>query len=289
MNRKGILMILPLICAIALMFVPYDAYAHNGHNHNKGSGCTGCTPPTLGVDGNGKRLVSGGITILDQTYDVELFKQDLNPQLLKVGEPAEIMLKIYDETGYDDLKHIELSLGVEDKLISGVLVPYSPVTVEWDKTFDGMTTVSESNKESLVKDIAVQVVDNSPLIGLKFTFTPTQEFNANTILVKAWDQKRNANINYFYNALEIIPSESSFLLASASELSSSDSDDNQAELTSMDLPIDKVDLPIDKVNQEIQCSSGQERMLRVSDMSPVCVSVYQSSVLIENNWAVYDQ
>ena len=284
MTRKNILMVLPIICAVALLVIPYDAYAHNGHNHDVGgSGCSSCTPPTLGVDKSGKRLVTGGLTILDQSHDVELFKQDLLTQILKVNEPAEITLKIFDDAGYDALKHVELSLGAEEKLSSGVWVPYNHVTIEWDKTFDGITTVSEYDKHALVKDVAVQVVDNSPIIGVKFTFTPTQEFNANTILVKIWDQRRNANMNYFHDALKIVSSETPLLLANTPEsLPSLDSDDDYVELISKELPIDKI-------NQEIQCSAGQERMLRVSNMSPVCVSAYQSSVLIENNWAVYAQ
>ncbi|MGY5149915.1 MAG: hypothetical protein ACW9W3_07610 [Candidatus Nitrosopumilus sp. bin_68KS] len=282
MTLKNILMILPIICAVSLLVVPYDAYAHNGHNHGKGGGCTSCTPPTLGVDGEGQRLVSGGITILDQTYDVEMFKQDLYPQILTVGEPAEIILKIYDDAGYAALKHVELSLGNEEKMISGVMVPHSPVTIEWDRTFDGITTVSEYNKQNLIKDVAVQVVDNSPVIGVKFTFTPTQEFNANTILVKTWDQERNASINYFHDALNIVSSEPLLLETPSESLPTLDSDNDQAELTSDESAIDKINL-------EIQCSSGQERMLRVSDNSPVCVNAYQSSVLIENNWAVYAQ
>ena len=279
---KNILLVLPLLCSIALMVAPFDAYAHNGHNHKNGSGCSSCTPPTLGVDANGKKIVSGGITIVDQTYDVDMFKQDLNPEILKVGEPAEITLKIYEDAGYDALKHVELSLGYEERFLSGVLVPYNPVTIEWEKTFDGMTTVTEFNKHSLVKDISVSVVDNSPIIGIKFTFTPTQEFDANTIVVKMWDQKRNASMNYFHNALNIISDNPSVLLANSETSIDQSSDSKHVEITA-------IESPVDQVNKEIECKTGQVRLLRASNMSPVCVSEYQSTVLIENNWAVPHQ
>ncbi|MFB5609920.1 MAG: hypothetical protein ACE5Q5_06845, partial [Nitrosarchaeum sp.] len=90
MITKPIHISLAVTCAI-LLFTPYTIYGHAGHNHNagKGSGCTDCSPPTLGVDENGRRVISGGIVINNQANDVDFFKQTLSPQKINLDEPIE--------------------------------------------------------------------------------------------------------------------------------------------------------------------------------------------------------
>lgn len=282
MTTKSVLMALPIICAVALLFTPSTVYAHAGHNHG-GGGCSDCNPPTLGIDATGKRQVAGGLTINGHTFDVEMFKQDLDSQILKVDEPAEITLKIYDNRGYGELKHVELSLGHEEKFLSGVMVPYHPVTIEWSKTFDGKTSIVTLDKQKLVKDVSVEVLDNSPIIGVKFNFTPIQEFDASTIVTKIWDDKRNDNSNYFHNALNIISDEPvPILINSVKSIPAKISEEKTTEKTI-------TDSLIDKVNQDITCSTGEMHLLRASDNSPVCVDAYQASVLIQNHWAVLAQ
>ncbi len=282
MTTKAIL-VLPILCAIVLLFMPSTVYAHGGHSHSNGGGCSNCTPPTLGVDAAGKRQVTGGLTINGHTFDVEMFKQDLDSQILKVGEPAEIILKIYDSSGYSELKHVELSLGHAEKFLSGVMVPHNPVTIEWSKTFDGKTSIVTLDKQKLVKDVSVQVLDNNPIIGIKFNFTPLQEFDASTIVTKIWDEKRNANSNYFHNALDIISNESAPVLVDYVESTPT----KISEKTPLEQTIS--DSLIDKINQDIKCRTGEMHLLRASDNSPVCVDAYQASVLIQNNWAISAQ
>lgn len=275
-------MALPILCAITLLFTPSAVYAHAGHNHG-GGGCADCSPPTLGVDAAGKRQVSGGLTINGQTFDVEKFKQDLDSQTLKIGEPVEITLKIYDNRGYSELKHVELNLGHEEKFLSGVMVPHHSVTIEWSKTFDGKTTTTIFDKQKLVKDVSVQVIDNSPIIGVKFNFTPMEKFNVSTIVTKIWDQKRNDNTNYFHNVLNIVSNEpASVLVNSVTSMPAKISEKKPTERTISDSPIDKV-------NQDIKCNIKDVYLLRVSDNSPVCVDAYQASVLIQNHWAIPSQ
>lgn len=282
MTTKTILMVLPILCAIALLFTPSTVYAHAGHHHG-GGGCSDCNSPTLGIDAAGKRQVTGGLTLNGQTFDVELFKQDLDSQILKVGEPAEIILKIYDNRGYSELKHVELSLGHEEKFLYGVMVSHNPVTIEWNKTFDGKTSLIILDKQKLVKDVSVQVLDNNPIIGIKFNFTPLQEFDASTIVTKIWDEKRNANSNYFHNALDIVSNESAPVLINyVASVPTKISEKPPLEQTVSDSLIDKI-------NQDIKCRTGEMHLLRASDNSPVCVDAYQASVLIQNNWAILAQ
>lgn len=281
MKSKTLLKVLPILCGFAFVFVPHYAYAHNGHDHGDkiGGGCNDCTPPTLGLNEAGKRQVYGGFKVNDQTYDVELFKQELITQMLKIGEPAEITLKIYNDGGYDSLKHVELGLGYEEKLISGVMVPQNFATIEWDNTFDGKIDVKYNDPYDLLSDVDVKVIDNSPIIEFKFTFTPTSEFDANTMVTKMWDMKRNSNTNYFYNVFEIKSNQLPLMLIATEDISSVQFEEK---------PIQKIS-PVDEINQGVECNTEQKKLLRVSNMYPVCVNAYQSEVLISYNWAILAQ
>jgi hypothetical protein len=279
MTTKTILMVLPILFAIAMLFTPSAVYAHAGHNHG-GGGCSDCDPPTLGLDQSGKRKVTGGLSINDNTYDVAMFKQELNSQVFTSNQPIEITLKIYENSGYNGLKHAELNLGQSEKLISGVLVQDHPVTIEWSKTFDGQTTVKTFDKQGLVKDVSVQILDNSPIIGVKFKFTPTQEFDASTIVTKIWDMKRNANVNSFHNAFSISHAEPVSTLTIVEFVPEKISEPTEPTV---------METMIKEVNQDIQCKVGQVHLLRSSDNSPICVDAYQASVLIQNNWATHTQ
>ena len=277
MTTKTIFMMLPILLVL-LVATTSIAYAHGGHHHEGKGGCSFCNPPTLGIDGSNKRLVSGGLNINGNIFDVELFKQEIDSQIVKTGEPVEITLKMYDTSGYDEIKHVELNLGRYDASISGMLVEQHPVTIEWNKEFDGKTTEMVMDKDKLVKDVSIQVLDNSPIVGMKFIFTPVEEFDASTIVTKIWDMKRNFNVNYFYNALEIISDEPSVIASDVKSMPVPISKETPAELSA-------IDRLVEDVNQDIQCNTGEIQMLRTSNNSPVCVSAYQASVLIQNNWA----
>lgn len=275
MTRKNILAVLLVSCAV-LICTPTIVYAHAGHDHSKGGGCTECTPPTLGLDEEGKRLISGGIVINGQSHDVDFFKQNLNAEILNVNEPVEIILKVYENTGIDSIEHVELNIGQEDRFVSGVTIPHNPVTIEWNKTFDGKETVTIHDKQNLVKDVSVHVIDTSPIIGFKFKFTPVEEFNANTLVTKIWDTRKNVSVNHFYDALNIASSEKQEIVHTT---------DNKL-IKSDTVKQEKSNHMINEINNQIQCYVGQERLLRASNLSPICVDAYQASVLLAYGWAI---
>ncbi|MCV0401359.1 MAG: hypothetical protein K5777_05215 [Nitrosopumilus sp.] len=282
MTTKTILMALPIFFAIVMLFTPSSVYAHGGHSHgSNGGGCSDCSPPTLGVDSSGQRKVSGGLSINDSIYDVENFKQDLIPHMFKLNQPIEITLKIYENKGHGELKHVELNLGQYEKMISGVMVENHHATIEWSKTFDGKTNVKTFDNQGLLKDVSVHVLDNNSITGVKFMFTPVKEFDASTIVTKIWDMKRNSNVNYFYNALDISSNEPVSTLIPVESVPEKISE-KPKEPTRMETMINEV-------NQSVQCMTGEVHLQRSSDNSPLCVDVYQASVLVQNNWATYAQ
>ncbi|MFB5613066.1 MAG: hypothetical protein ACE5RL_07165, partial [Nitrosarchaeum sp.] len=176
------------------------------------------------------------------------------------------------------LEHVELNIGEEIKSISGVQVANNPVSIEWNKSFDGKTTVTVHDKQNLVKNVNVHVIDTTPTITFKFKFIPIQKFDTSTIVTKIWDDRKNVVSNHFYEALEMISYNKSDIFIETSNRVKSVIGDSEKPKKSSSI--------IDQINHEIQCKSDQQRLLRISDMSPVCVDAYQSSVLIAHNWAI---
>ncbi|MFB5609798.1 MAG: hypothetical protein ACE5Q5_06215, partial [Nitrosarchaeum sp.] len=190
----------------------------------------------------------------------------------------EITLTVHTDLGLEALEHVELNIGEEIKSISGVQVANNPVSIEWNKSFDGKTTVTVHDKQNLVKNVNVHVIDTTPTITFKFKFIPIQKFDTSTIVTKIWDDRKNVVSNHFYEALEMISYNKSDIFIETSNRVKSVIGDSEKPKKSSSI--------IDQINHEIQCKSDQQRLLRISDMSPVCVDAYQSSVLIAHNWAI---
>ena len=64
-----------VIIALLILTTPGFTTAYASHGGGGGGGCDNCTPPTLGMDKDGKSRVSGGISINSVPFDVELYSQ----------------------------------------------------------------------------------------------------------------------------------------------------------------------------------------------------------------------
>ena len=187
------------------------AFAAHGAGGSGGSGCSGdCSPPTLGQDNSGRTYVNGGFAINGQAYDVAYFKQDIPTETVKINEPVIVTLKIFENSGSSSLTHVILKLGLEEKIISGVKVPTSPVEILWENPFDSTPSVSIQDPGNLVSDVTVETAMTEDAFGTidnvtvyDFKFTPVEKFDTDVILVTMWDYKNNVWSNHFHNALLI--------------------------------------------------------------------------------------
>ena len=205
MTRKNILMILPIMFSILLIPSIGLSFAEHGHDESSGGGgCSGdCTPPTLGQDSSGRIHVTGGFTINEKTYDVGFFEQTIPTQIVKTGEPVEITLKIFENSGPQYLKHVELVLGNEHIFDSYVWRQMPTADIAWQQTFDGIESIEITNPDNLITDVNVEAEIDGTFTVLKFQFTPTTTFDTSHMMVKTWDQNRSYWLNNFYDALEI--------------------------------------------------------------------------------------
>lgn len=265
MTRKNILMILPIMFSILL--IPNFVMIYANHDDPTGGVCSGdCTAPTMGVNNIGMRHVENGFSINDKSIDVEYFKQYVETQTINVGEQVEITLKVFEDSGdRAQLQHVGLLLGVESVFTGSTWIDSHPAEIHWDQSFDEIQSVTVvENTDNLITDVNVKVDVDENLTILKFQFTPTTSFDTSKIIVQMWDQKRNAWTNTFFDALEIISeNEHNFVIH----------DETHEEESH-------------ETHEEFQCLAGLEKVLRVSSLTPVCVTSYTASVLIDYSWAV---
>ena len=201
------------LCFSIILISSNVGYVFADHGSGSGgSGCSGdCLPPTMGEDSRGKILVDGGISVNGKSFQVEQFEQTLPTQILDVGKPAELKLKVYENTGTHYLSHVDLMLGVNEETIYGVKTQSNNVQIIWKQTFEGVQSFEIIDPDNFVSD--VNVIHNlgtdtfgnkDKLTELTFSFIPLQKFDTEVIKVQTWDYDRNAWANYFYNLFRIL-------------------------------------------------------------------------------------
>ena len=214
MNKK--LLLLSSLLVLLVIPTAENVFADHGSGSG-GSGCSGdCAPPTLGQDNSGRYYVKEGFSINGKAFEVAHFKQEIPTQTIFAGEPVEIILKIYENSGSQYLSHVGLLLGLEEKTISGVRVSSHHSQIIWEQNFEGIISIDVKDPNNLISDVDVKnelIRDNfgndEGVNQLSFIFTPTKPFDTSTILVHNWDYKRNPWTNLFYNSLIIEEPETS--------------------------------------------------------------------------------
>lgn len=207
MNKKILLFSL-----IVLFIFPLNESVLADHGSgSSGGGCSGdCSPPTLGIDNAGQDYVEQGFALNKNSFDVADFKQEITNQIVTTGDPIEVTLKIYENSGTQYLTHVGLLMGLEEKTISGTKVHSHEVQIIWEQTLDGNTSIDVIDPDKLISDVTVEnnlvrdaFGNKEGLNQLVFKFTPLKPFDTSVILVNMWDYERNSWTNYFFNGLTI--------------------------------------------------------------------------------------
>jgi hypothetical protein len=175
---------------------------------SNGGGCTGdCEEPTLGIDDSGRRLVDGGFTYNGKSIDVERFFTPYPLVTVSTGIENMAEFKIFDNKGPDNITHFELAFG----LAKGESIGTSKVVINWDKSFDGIETVTLNDPENILENVKVTTSEDACLdnqsqkclaIQIVHTFRAPLDFNI--LGTNVWDYNRNAWQNYYNHGVEII-------------------------------------------------------------------------------------
>lgn len=171
-----------------------------------GGGCVNCTPPTLGLNSDYKRIVEHGFSFNDNPVDVEYHYTPYPLITAKVGEENKIVLKIFDDGGTQNIEHVGLAFGLgKDQFFSE-----SKATINLDRTLDGKEETTTYDPENVLDNVKIvtskdQCNINSKIQCLKVTihqtFRDVLEFNM--VSTNVWDSKKNAWQNFYNHGIEI--------------------------------------------------------------------------------------
>lgn len=175
---------------------------------DSGSGCSGdCEEPTLGMDSKGKRLVDNGFTYNGKSIDVERYFTPYPLVTVQTGKQNVAEFKIYENGGPDKISHFELAFG----LANGESIGMSKVIINWDKSFDGIETVTLVDPENVLENIQITTLEDSCseesqqkclMVKIEHTFRAPLDFNI--LGTNVWDSKRNAWQNYYNHGIEVV-------------------------------------------------------------------------------------
>ena len=175
---------------------------------SNGSGCNGdCTEPTLGVLSDGRRIVENGFSYNGKSVDVEYYFTPYPLVTVKVGKQNVAQFKIYENQGVDNIRHFELAFG----LAQGESIGMSKAVINWDKTFDGIETVTIDDPENVLDKVKVttsegycsdEMQTKCLIVKVVHTFRAPLDFDI--LGTNVWDTKRNAWNNYFNHGIEVV-------------------------------------------------------------------------------------
>lgn len=198
----------------SLLFFTIDE-SFGDHGSGGGSGCSGdCTPPTMGLDPSENSLVKNGFTINQKSFDVESFDQVIPTQLSKVGQPVDVSLRIYENSGPFYLSNVKMTLGEKEEFLGGQWVKIYPIQIVWEQGIDGKKSFFVIDENDVISDVnVVYSISDDSAIGqvsvLTYTFVPLSEINLTPIIITMWDHNLSSWTNYFYDSLKIVLDDSS--------------------------------------------------------------------------------
>ncbi len=185
-----------------------DSGDDSDDDSSNGSGCSGdCSPPTLGLDSSLKRIVTSGFSYNDNTVDVELFYTPYPLVTVQVGEPNRAILKIYDNSGTQNIAHVELGFGLgKDESFSE-----NRAAIILDISREGRESVTTFDPENVLDDVSVVtkkdgcgnlVSSQCLVVSIDHTFREPLEFNM--VGTQVWDFKKNSWQNFYNHGVHII-------------------------------------------------------------------------------------
>jgi hypothetical protein len=173
---------------------------------NGGGKCRGdCTPPTLGLDEDTRRLVTGGFSYNANPVDVERYYTPYPLITVQTGKNNTATFKIYENMGPDNIEHFELAFG----LAQGQILADSRASILWDRTFDGVETVTLNDPQNALDNVNVTSSAGPcdggtiPCLILTIRHTFREQLEFDIVATNVWDSSRNAWQNYYNHGIHV--------------------------------------------------------------------------------------
>ena len=164
--------------------------------------CRGdCTPPTLGLTDNARRVVENGFVINDMAFNVESFSQTIPTQVFATGDKVTIQLTAYENSGTGNIRHVTLGIGqVENNKEAKV-----PVKITVERSFTGQVTQNVVDQAGFLKNVVITAKRIDAFTGsMTISFVVVKPFDTSDIIVRLWDAGSTSSINVFEDAIQVV-------------------------------------------------------------------------------------
>jgi len=124
-----------------------------------------------------------------------------------IGQNNTIKLKIFENRGPDNIAHVGLSYG----LGKGETFNEGRVTIEYDRTFDGIEKVTKFDPNDVIGSVNVTTTkvkcsesNNEMCLEVTFNHIFRESLDYNMVATNIWDFQRNGWQNYFNHGIQIV-------------------------------------------------------------------------------------
>ncbi len=178
---------------------------------SSGGGCNDCTPPTLGLDKNMKRIVDYGFSYNDNITQVEYWHTPFPLINATVGDTNLVEIIIYENGGINNMERVQFGLGAEDIGQSlSTLEVLVDVELETFGTLEDIEVkeITITDKNNLIDNDTVSasayvvkcqndsLVESCVKIDLEYSY---REATFNHIMVVNAEDKKHNSQNFWFN------------------------------------------------------------------------------------------
>lgn len=193
---KNTLVAISLLGILATVAVSQTSFA-------QAASCSGdCTPPTLGLTDNGRRVVENGLVINDVPFNVESgSSQTIPTQVFEVGDQVTIKITGYENSGIGNMRHISVAISDYNKKPQY----QDKVKMSIDQTFDGVVGRSISDPSGLINRVNMKTERLDSFTGtLTISFVAAKPFDTSSITIQMWDAALSTSKYIFTDAIQVV-------------------------------------------------------------------------------------
>jgi len=187
----------------------------NGSQNSKkksGGDCSDCTPPTIGVNKDGVRMVENGLILNGEIFNVNNFKDPMPMQYTEIGKENHLQVKIFENSGAYAIEKIQFAIVKEIGSSINIFEPRLEIDIaNFSNDIDNASLeggVELFDKEGIFAEYKVNVslvdcmkTSNQECLKLDiyWTFAKVPEFNV--LEINGWDDENNSFNNYFNDGI----------------------------------------------------------------------------------------
>ena len=186
-------------------------------SNTKGGGCDDCTPPTLGLNTNFKRIIDNGFSYNGNAIQVDKWHTDYPLINATVGETNTVEIIVYENTGIHNLQMVQFGLGVEEfgQPLNEleVLIEISLITFNQDDKIEmGDLLIQDKNNlinndtvtaSSFVTQCMADDIDEK-CVKIILQYSYREATINNMMLVNVQDKSNNSQNFYFNDGVQVL-------------------------------------------------------------------------------------